>query len=109
MAFERGDLDSYFEMLATEVEKTIDLNKLLTISETNSLEKVNHSTVEENLKGNVKIAVAKDAAFNFYYEENLQLLRARGAELLFFSPLANDPVPESMMVYILVEASGRIC
>ena len=95
-AIERGDLDSYFEMLATEVEKTIDLNKLLTISETNSLEKVNHSIFEENLKGNVKIAVAKDAAFNFYYEENLQLLRARGAELLFFSPLANDPVLEDV-------------
>jgi len=37
--------------------------------------------------------VAKDAAFNFYYEENLALLRAKGATLQFFSPLANEPVP----------------
>lgn len=39
------------------------------------------------------IAVARDAAFAFIYPANLACLRALGAELVFFSPLANQVVP----------------
>lgn len=41
----------------------------------------------------VTIAVARDAAFSFLYPANLDTLRALGAELRFFSPLADEPVP----------------
>lgn len=44
------------------------------------------------LKGRT-IAVARDAAFAFIYPANLACLRALGAELVFFSPIADDPVP----------------
>ncbi len=40
-----------------------------------------------------RIAIARDAAFAFMYPANLDCLRELGAELTFFSPLANQPVP----------------
>jgi cobyrinic acid a,c-diamide synthase len=40
------------------------------------------------------IAIARDAAFCFIYPANLEMLRSLGAELVFFSPLAGDPLPE---------------
>lgn len=42
---------------------------------------------------NTTVAIARDAAFAFLYPANLELLRALGAELAFFSPLADQPVP----------------
>ena len=41
----------------------------------------------------VRLAVPRDAAFCFYYEENLRLLESHGAELLFFRPADGDGVP----------------
>ncbi|SFR80551.1 hydrogenobyrinic acid a,c-diamide synthase (glutamine-hydrolysing) /cobyrinate a,c-diamide synthase [Marinobacter daqiaonensis] len=41
----------------------------------------------------VTIAIARDAAFSFLYRANLDLLRAMGAELIFFSPLADSRLP----------------
>jgi cobyrinic acid a,c-diamide synthase len=40
------------------------------------------------------IAIARDAAFAFVYPANLDTLRALGAQLVFFSPLANQAVPD---------------
>ena len=48
----------------------------------------------------VRIAVARDAAFSFLYRANLDTLRALGAELVFFSPLADEPVPDSQALYL---------
>ncbi len=46
------------------------------------------------------IAVARDAAFCFLYPANLELLRQAGAELIFFSPIAGQSLPECDAVWL---------
>ncbi len=55
-------------------------------------------TVRNNSK--TTIAIAYDKAFCFYYEDNLDLLKEAGAEIIKFSPLYNQAIPEADAIYI---------
>ena len=48
----------------------------------------------------LRIAVARDLAFSFIYRANLDVLRALGAELVFFSPLADTTLPAADSLYL---------
>ncbi|NWA29151.1 cobyrinate a,c-diamide synthase [Pseudomonas gingeri] len=56
--------------------------------------------VAEPLLAGVRIAVAHDEAFAFIYGANLDLLRAMGAELRFFSPIHDQVLPEADSLYL---------
>ncbi|WP_026674989.1 cobyrinate a,c-diamide synthase [Alkalihalobacterium bogoriense] len=96
-AIERGELDGLFTELGEKVAERIDLDAVVHISE--QVQEIKYEPVlfsDESVKPTVKIAVAHDAAFNFYYEENLHLLRQAGAELVYFSPLAGETLPKQV-------------
>lgn len=57
-----------------------------------SIEKDNGSCVEKL----VKLAVAKDEAFCFIYQDNLDILKEYGCEIKFFSPLADEKLPDDI-------------
>lgn len=93
---ERGELDGLFDHLAGLVEETIDLEKLLQLAEAPALPISSNLFATKAEKKVVRIAIAKDAAFHFYYPENIELLESYGAECVTFSPLAGEPVPEGV-------------
>lgn len=92
-AIERGELQPFFQQLGELISATVDIEKIYELSIAPELPINKTSIFDAKNKGQVKIAVAKDAAFNFYYEENIELLQANGATIEFFSPLDGEVVP----------------
>ncbi len=52
------------------------------------------------LLSGVRIGIARDTAFSFIYPGNLDFLKALGAELIFFSPLADRTLPDVDSLYL---------
>lgn len=81
------------DLLAERMATTVDLDGLLELAAEAPPLTVSLPTFEPRRGRSIRIAVARDAAFCFYYQENLDLLRALGAELAFFSPLRDTSLP----------------
>ncbi len=89
--------------LADAVIEHIDIDAIVQISSEgeNSLSASTPSHLHTFTSSAVNIAVAYDKAFCFYYEDNFDLLRQAGAELIFFSPLSGPHIPAAAAaVYI---------
>ncbi len=84
----------YLEALADWVEGNLDLGRILS-----SLPRAPLRDSGETLpdpRFTVRLGVARDKAFCFYYQENFRILRALGAELVFFSPLHDATLPHGL-------------
>jgi len=96
---ESGVDADWFQSLAVGIEQHLDIAHLLRLCETARPATLHPppSTVSPRLPPlSVRIGIARDAAFHFYYEDNLNLLREAGAELVPFSPLADSALPRAL-------------
>ncbi len=92
-AGEVKDLREKMQKLAAQAEQTIDLDALLQMSR-NAPPVSCTSIVLPRQREPVRIAVARDQAFCFYYEDSLEALAEMGAELVPFSPMTDEKLPE---------------
>lgn len=100
------DLQKVLERIADQMKETIDLETLLKIAgKAADLEgeEIGHICVEgqDTSIPKVKIGVARDAAFCFYYADNLRMLEAAGAELCYFSPMDDAHLPKGIQGLLL--------
>lgn len=99
-AGEHGGLDVFIEHAAMQIEKGCDLDALLSLSRSRPAGQPVVQAVPLKPLGQ-KIAIARDIAFAFCYEHLLSGWRRAGAELTFFSPLANEaPADDADAVYL---------
>lgn len=100
-ARERENSLKFIDLWSEVIKNSIDLDKLVEIAKT--APKINKNiTPIWNVKNRqkVKIAVAYDEVFNFYYKENIESLEANNAKINYFSPLNDEDLPDADAIYI---------
>lgn len=95
-AGERADLDAFLDRAAEAVARGLDLEALRVLAEPLATPPPRRPPPPPAQR----IALASDRAFAFAYPHLLEEWRAAGAEILPFSPLADEPVPEADLVYL---------
>lgn len=98
---EIADLKSRLQKLAAVLEKTLDVDGILSLAAgapflvPETIEEV-HPAYSFHLEEPVRIGLARDEAFCFIYEDNLQLLEAMGARFVEFSPVQGEQLPKDL-------------
>lgn len=97
---DNNNISTVLNMAQELVEENIDLNKIIEIANEIKEDSIQEEIEEEEGEKNKPImAIAYDSAFNFYYQENLDILKKR-YEIKFFSPLNNEYVEDAQAIYI---------
>ncbi|MEW6545002.1 MAG: cobyrinate a,c-diamide synthase [Nitrospirota bacterium] len=105
-AIEQGTRELY-ERLGRAASETVDLDRVEALARSAS-EDVKGETLDVRGEecgspltshGRVRVGVAYDPAFCFYYPENLELLEQAGAELVRFSPMGDEALPDAELLY----------
>ncbi|MGI0481663.1 cobyrinate a,c-diamide synthase [Geminocystis sp. CENA526] len=86
-----------FEQLATLAHHNFNWDLLTPYLQEKSLvNNYNNSYFISSKKSGLKVSIAYDKAFNFYYQDNLDILTNLGIELIFFSPLKDEKIPDDI-------------
>ncbi|PKL71447.1 MAG: Ni-sirohydrochlorin a,c-diamide synthase [Methanobacteriales archaeon HGW-Methanobacteriales-2] len=100
-AVERENIKRNIEDWGRVMEENIDLDALITIMKgAGSLPEGREPLFQQKSARKVKMGIARDEVFTFYYQDNLEALEANQAELVYFSPLHDEELPDVDGIYI---------
>lgn len=88
--------NEFADLIASAMESTVDIEKIINIC---TQEFAETEPQKPAPRGTLKITVARDEAFNFYYEENIKALKRYG-KVKFFSPIHDTELPETDFLYL---------
>jgi cobyrinic acid a,c-diamide synthase len=89
---EVDNLSKKIEILGECISKTVDLNALIELSK-RSDKSFSLDYYKKSKKKKYRLAIAKDKAFNFYYQDNLDYFEDKKIDLVEFSPLNSQALP----------------
>lgn len=87
--------------LSKTIEETIDLNELIKLAQSAPDLDITKSEISKISEEKLRIGVAYDKAFCFYYKDNLEVLKEMGCEMVYFSPLEDSKLPENLQGLLL--------
>lgn len=98
MPYELEDIQSRLKIASQVLCENANIEQILEIAKrAPKLEYDVESDIKHKItEKTIRIGVARDEAFCFYYEDNLDLLKSLGAKLIFFSPLHDDTLPKDL-------------
>ena len=100
-AVERENLLNYIHKWGEIIKENLDLDALVSIMKNTGEipEGRENNWIQEN-NNKVKIGIPMDEVFNFYYIENIEALKANNADIVYFSPLKDNNIPDVDALYI---------
>ncbi|VAW72604.1 Protein similar to cobyrinic acid a,c-diamide synthetase clustered with dissimilatory sulfite reductase [hydrothermal vent metagenome] len=92
---EAEQANKHIRSIGEAIERQVDLDKLITLAETNPLPTTPSASpfAIKPLKSPLRLGVARDAAFGFYYAGDLDAMSHAGAELVFIDTLRDSELP----------------
>jgi cobyrinic acid a,c-diamide synthase len=101
-ADEIEDLKKKLQILKEMAQKYLDLEGILEVATTEGIIESSYDLNEiKGIFNGLKVAIAKDTAFSFYYRSNIEMMKLAGMKLVEFSPLNDEAVPEgSGFIYL---------
>ncbi len=90
----RGDFDARIATITRIIGEYVDMDQLSGLMKTSTIPSAPSLNFDSDVEPDVRIGIALDEAFNFYYADLFDILRALGAECIPFSPI-HDRLPEA--------------